>query len=59
LSVILKMLAAGKTVREVLEAYPELTEVDVQPAMRSAVQAVSAPPTPGEDARGLDVLLGH
>ncbi len=40
-SVILKMLAAGKTVRDVLEAYPELTEEDVQQAMRYAAWVVS------------------
>lgn len=36
LSVILKMLAAGKTIQDVLAAYPELEADDVQQAMRCA-----------------------
>jgi uncharacterized protein (DUF433 family) len=40
-SVILKMLAGGKTIREVLEAYPELTAEDVQQAMQYAAWVVS------------------
>ena len=41
LSVILKMLAAGKTTQDVLEAYPELEADDVQQAMRYAAWVVS------------------
>lgn len=40
-SVILKMLAAGKSVQEVLEAYPELEAEDVQQAIRYAAWIVS------------------
>jgi uncharacterized protein (DUF433 family) len=40
-SVILKMLAGGKSVDEVLAAYPELTEADVQQAMQYAAWVVS------------------
>lgn len=39
--VILKMLAAGKTVGEVLEAYPELKAEDVYQALRYAAWVVS------------------
>jgi uncharacterized protein (DUF433 family) len=35
-SVVLKMLAAGKSVPDVLAAYPELETEDVQQAMRYA-----------------------
>ena len=35
-SVVLKMLAAGKSVQDVLAAYPELETEDVQQAMRYA-----------------------
>ena len=35
-SVVLKMLAAGKSVQDVLAAYPELEAEDVQQAMRYA-----------------------
>ncbi len=35
-SVILKMLASGASVQEVLDAYPELEIEDVQQAMRYA-----------------------
>lgn len=35
-SVIFKMLAAGKTVEEVLKAYPELDAEDVYQALRYA-----------------------
>lgn len=40
-SVILKMLAAGKSVDEVLTAYPELEEEDVRQAMQFAAWVVS------------------
>jgi uncharacterized protein (DUF433 family) len=40
-SVILKMLAGGKSVREVLEAYPELVAEDVRQAMLYAAWVVS------------------
>ena len=40
-SVILKMLAGGKTVQEVLEAYPELEAEDVQQAIQYAAWIVS------------------
>ncbi|MBP7053800.1 MAG: DUF433 domain-containing protein [Phycisphaerae bacterium] len=40
-SVVLKMLAGGKSVQEVLAAYPELETEDVQQAMRYAAWVVS------------------
>jgi uncharacterized protein (DUF433 family) len=40
-SVILKMLANGKSIEEVLAAYPELETDDVQQAMRFAAWVVS------------------
>lgn len=40
-SVILKMLAGGKSVQEVLEAYPELEPEDVQQAIKYAAWIVS------------------
>ncbi len=40
-SVILKMLAGGKSIQEVLEAYPELEEEDVQQAIQYAAWVVS------------------
>lgn len=40
-SVILKMLAGGKTVDYVLDAYPELEEEDVRQAMKFAAWVVS------------------
>ena len=40
-SVILKMLAGGKSVAEVLEAYPELEEEDVFQSLRYAAWVVS------------------
>jgi uncharacterized protein (DUF433 family) len=40
-SVILKMLAGGKSVREVVEAYPELVAEDVRQAMLYAAWVVS------------------
>src|SRR5574340_486569 len=40
-SVVLKMVAAGKSVQDVLAAYPELETEDVQQAMRSAAWVVS------------------
>ena len=40
-SVILKMLASGKSIVEVLEAYPELEAEDVQQAIKYAAWIVS------------------
>ena len=40
-SVILKMLASGKSTAEVLEAYPELEAEDVQQAIKYAAWVVS------------------
>lgn len=40
-SVILKMLAGGKPIETVLEAYPELEEEDVRQAMKFAAWVVS------------------
>jgi uncharacterized protein (DUF433 family) len=40
-SVVLKMLAAGKSVQDVLAAYPELEAEDVRQAMRYAAWVVS------------------
>jgi len=40
-SVILKMLAGGKTVQDALEAYPELDREDVYQAMKYAAWVVS------------------
>lgn len=40
-SVVLKMLAAGKTVQDILTAYPELEAEDVQQAVRYAAWVVS------------------
>jgi uncharacterized protein (DUF433 family) len=40
-SVILKMLAGGKSIPEVIEAYPELEREDVQQAIRYAAWVVS------------------
>ena len=40
-SVILKMLAGGKSIPEVLEAYPELEEEDVLQSLRYAAWIVS------------------
>jgi len=40
-SVILKMLAAGKTVDDVVAAYPELEPEDVYQAMKFAAWVVS------------------
>jgi len=40
-SVVLKMLAAGKSVQEVLTAYPELDAEDVHQAMQYAAWVVS------------------
>ncbi|HIE29303.1 TPA: DUF433 domain-containing protein [Candidatus Poribacteria bacterium] len=40
-SVILKMLASGKSIFEVLEAYPELEVEDVQQAIKYAAWVVS------------------
>ncbi len=41
ISVILKMLAGGKTTQEVLKAYPELEPEDVRQAMQYAAWIVS------------------
>ena len=41
ISVILKMLAGGKSFPEVLEAYPELEEEDVRQSIRYAAWVVS------------------
>lgn len=40
-SVVLKMMAAGKSVQDVLAAYPELDAEDVQQAMQYAAWVVS------------------
>ncbi|MCS4121604.1 DUF433 domain-containing protein [Salinibacter ruber] len=40
-SVVLRMLAGGASVAEVLEAYPELEEKDVRQAMRYAAWTAS------------------
>jgi uncharacterized protein (DUF433 family) len=40
-SVILKMLAGGQSVQDVLAAYPELEREDVQQAMKYAAWIVS------------------
>ena len=40
-SVILKMLAGGKSVQQVLDAYPELEADDIQQAMKYAAWIVS------------------
>jgi len=40
-SVILKMLAAGKSIQDVLEAYPELEAEDVHQAIQYAAWVVS------------------
>lgn len=40
-SVVLKMLAAGKSVQDVLDAYPELEAEDVRQAMQYAAWVVS------------------
>lgn len=40
-SVVLRMLAGGKTLQEVLDAYPELEAEDVRQAMRYAAWVVS------------------
>jgi uncharacterized protein (DUF433 family) len=41
ISVILKMLASGKSVQEVLKAYPELEPEDIHQAMQYAAWIVS------------------
>src|SRR5512139_1521141 len=41
ISVILKMLASGKSIQEVLKAYPELEPEDVRQAMQYAAWLVS------------------
>ena len=40
-SVVLKMLAGGKSIPEVLDAYPELEAEDVRQAMQYAAWVVS------------------
>jgi uncharacterized protein (DUF433 family) len=40
-SVILKMLGGGKSVQEVLEAYPELEAEDIHQAIKYAAWVVS------------------
>lgn len=40
-SVILKMLAGGKSIQDVLDAYPELEVEDVQQAIKYAAWVVS------------------
>ena len=41
ISVILKMLAGGKSVEEVLKAYPELEAEDIRQAIQYAAWVVS------------------
>ena len=41
ISVILKMLASGKSIQEVLKAYPELEPEDIHQAMQYAAWIVS------------------
>ncbi len=41
ISVILKMLASGKSIQDVLSAYPELEAEDVRQAMQYAAWIVS------------------
>lgn len=40
-SAILKMLAGGKSVQEILDAYPELEAEDIQQAIKYAAWVVS------------------
>jgi uncharacterized protein (DUF433 family) len=40
-SVVLKMLASGRTIQDVLDAYPELDAEDVRQAMQFAAWVVS------------------
>ena len=40
-SVVLKMLAGGKTIQDVLDAYPELEAGDIRQAMQFAAWVVS------------------
>ncbi len=40
-SVILKMLAGGQSIQDVLDAYPELEAADIQQAMKYAAWVVS------------------
>jgi uncharacterized protein (DUF433 family) len=40
-SVILKMLASGRSIQEILEAYPELEEEDIRQAIKYAAWVVS------------------
>ena len=58
-SVILKMLAGGNTVQDVLEAYPELGREDVYQAMKYAAWVVSdqvhlAPPAEAVREAGME-----
>ena len=41
ISVILKLLASGRSVEDIIELYPELEAADVQEAMKYAAWAVS------------------
>jgi uncharacterized protein (DUF433 family) len=41
ISVILKMVAAGKSVQEIIDAYPELEPEDVQQSLQYAAWVVS------------------
>ncbi len=41
ISVILKLLASGRSVEDVIELYPELEVADIQEAMKYAAWAVS------------------
>lgn len=50
ITVILTMLAAGKTIDGVVAAYPELTEEDVQQAIPYGAQAVSGQLAPTHSA---------
>lgn len=40
-SIILKLIASGKTVKEILEAYPELEEEDIKQSLRYAAWLAS------------------
>ncbi len=52
-SVILKMLAGGKSIDEVLAAYPELEAEDVRQAMQYAGFAYDSFPSNNSPGRGL------
>ena len=40
-SVILKLLASGRSVEDIIELYPELEDADIQEAMKYAAWVVS------------------